>query len=151
MLARPGACGVAASPRFRLANDPATSVMLQALDRPPCESEIALGECPPMTNEHKPPIYYVVVCVLKYRSFAEAKTEAAEKIAAHIKRSKELHSSGALVMAGAFLDKPDEPLSTMGVLTSRQAAEEYVKGDPFYLDGSMTKWTIREWANMFAA
>jgi len=53
-------------------------------------------------------------------------------------------------MAGAFLDKPEEPLSTMAVFTSRQAAEEYVKGDPFYLDGSMTQWSIRQWANMFA-
>jgi len=103
-----------------------------------------------MSNENRPSIYYVVFCVLKYRSFAEAKSEAAEKIGAHITRSKELHASGVLVMAGAFLDKPDEPLSTMAVFTSRQAAEEYVKGDPFYLDGSMTHWSIREWANMFA-
>jgi uncharacterized protein len=103
-----------------------------------------------MTNANQPSIYYVVFCVLKFRSFAEAKAEAAEKIAAHIERSKELHASGALVMAGAFIDKADEPLSTMAVLTSRQAAEEYVTGDPFHLDGSMTKWTIREWANMFA-
>jgi uncharacterized protein len=104
-----------------------------------------------MKNELTPPIYYVVFCTLKYRSLVEAKTEAAEKIAAHIKRSKELHANGTLLMAGAFLDKPDEPLSTMGVLTSRQAAEEYLKGDPFYLDGSMTQWSIREWADMFAA
>lgn len=104
-----------------------------------------------MTNPHQPPIYYVVFCTLKYRSFADAKTEAAEKIAAHIERSRQLHANGTLVMAGAFLDRPGEPLSTMGVLTSRQAAEEYVKGDPFYLDGSMTDWSIREWANMFAS
>src|ERR1051326_7282476 len=77
----------------------------------------ALSKLPTMTNEHKPPIYYVVFCVLKYRSFAEAETDAPESIAAHINRSKDLHASGALVMAGAFLDKPDEPLSTMGVLT----------------------------------
>jgi uncharacterized protein YciI len=104
-----------------------------------------------MANEQKPSVYYVVFCTLKYRSFADAKTDAADKISAHIARSKELHASGVLVMAGAFLDKPDAPLSTMGVLTSRQAAEEYVKRDPFYLDGSMTQWSIREWANMFAA
>jgi len=104
-----------------------------------------------MLNENKPPIHYVVFCTLKYRALAEAKAEAADKIAAHIERSKQLHANGTLVMAGAFLDKPDEPLTTMGVLTSRQAAEEYVKGDPFYLDGSMTHWSIREWANMFAS
>jgi uncharacterized protein len=54
-------------------------------------------------------------------------------------------------MAGAFLDTTDEPLSIMGVLTSREAAEEYVKGDPFYRDGFMGTWLIREWANIFAS
>lgn len=53
-------------------------------------------------------------------------------------------------MSGAFLDKNDELLSTMGVLTSREAAEEYIQDDPFFLNGMMSKWHIREWANMFA-
>ena len=38
----------------------------------------------------------------------------------------------------------------MGVLTSPEAAEEYIKGDPFYLNGMVRSWYIREWANMFA-
>jgi uncharacterized protein len=91
-----------------------------------------------------------VQCSLKYQSFEEAKAKAPVEIAAHIKRSKELHEKGVLVIAGAFLDKTDEPLSTMGILTSREAAEEYIKGDPFYINGMMSKWSIREWANMFA-
>jgi uncharacterized protein YciI len=53
-------------------------------------------------------------------------------------------------MAGAFLDNPAEPLSTMSVLTSREAAEEYIKGDPFVVNGMVTNWHIRECANMFA-
>ena len=96
------------------------------------------------------PVYYVVFCVLKYTSFEEAKTKAPAAIAAHIKRSKELHESGFLVLAGAFLDESDEPLSTMAVTTSREAAQEYVRGDPFFLNGMMSKWHVREWANMFA-
>ena len=47
-------------------------------------------------------------------------------------------------MAGAFLDNPDEPLSTMAVLSSREAAEEYVKGDPFVQKGMTSNWYIRE-------
>lgn len=54
------------------------------------------------------------------------------------------------MMAGAFLDETDGPLGTMAVTTSREAAEEYVKGDPFYLNGTMSEWYTREWANMFA-
>ncbi len=50
-------------------------------------------------------------------------------------------------MAGAFLNNPDEPLTTMGVFTSREAAMEYVKGDPFVLNGMVSKWYVREWAN----
>ncbi len=96
------------------------------------------------------PTYYVVFCVLKYASFEEAKTKAPDVIAAHVRRSKELQEGGTLLMAGAFLDKNDEPLSTMAVTTSREAAEEYVKGDPFFLNGMMSKWYTREWANMFA-
>ncbi len=84
-----------------------------------------------MMEEEKQAVYYVVFCTLKYASFAEAKTKAPDRIAAHIRRSKELHEKGALLMAGAFLDKPDEPLSTMAVATSREAAEQYPQGDPF--------------------
>ena len=104
-----------------------------------------------MTVQNTQAVYYAVFCVLKYASFEEAKVKAPDKIAAHRQRSKELHEKGTLLMAGAFLDTTDEPLSTMGVLTSREAAEEYVKHDPFYEDGSMSTWSIREWANIFAS
>ncbi len=96
------------------------------------------------------PAYYVVICFTKYASFEEAKTNAADDIATHIKRSHELHEKGTLLMSGAFIDKKDEPLSTMAVLTTREAAEEYIKGDPFVMKGMVSNWYIREWANMFA-
>jgi uncharacterized protein len=67
---------------------------------------------------------------------------------AHIARSKELHANGKVLMAGAFLDNLDEPLTTMGIFTTREDAEEYAKGDPFILNGTVTKWYIREWANI---
>jgi uncharacterized protein YciI len=95
-------------------------------------------------------MYYVVFVVLKYRNFEEAKVRASEEIAAHIARSKDLHKSGTLLMSGAFLNNPGEPLSTMAVLSSREAAEEYIKGDPFFLKGMISKWYVRDWANMFA-
>jgi uncharacterized protein len=95
-------------------------------------------------------VYCVVFYVLKYASFEEARTKAPDAIAAHVKRSKKLHEDGTLLMAGAFLDDTDEPLSTMAVTSSREAAEEYVRGDPFFLNGMMSEWYTREWANMFA-
>jgi uncharacterized protein YciI len=96
------------------------------------------------------PVYYVVSVVTKYTSLAEAKEKASADIAAHIARSRELHDAGALLMAGAFLDRPEEPLSTMAVLTSREAAEDYIRGDPLVLHGMVSHWHIRVWANMLA-
>ncbi|HLH62355.1 MAG TPA: YciI family protein [Ktedonobacteraceae bacterium] len=95
-------------------------------------------------------VYYAVFAVTLYESFDDALARAPELIAAHIARSKELHARGTLLMSGAFLDNPQEALSTMGILTTREAAEEYIKGDPFVLNGMVKTWYIREWANMFA-
>ncbi|MEO8970853.1 MAG: YciI family protein [Ktedonobacteraceae bacterium] len=96
------------------------------------------------------PVYYAIFVVTSYASFDDALARSPDDIAAHVARSKELHASGTLLMGGAFLNNPREPLSTMAVLTTREAAEEYIKGDPFVLKGMVSKWYIREWANMFA-
>lgn len=95
-------------------------------------------------------VYYAVFVVTSYESFDDALARSPDDIAAHVARSKELHASGTLLMGGAFLNNPQEPLSTMSVLTSCEAAEEFIKGDPFVLKGMVSKWYIREWANMFA-
>lgn len=95
-------------------------------------------------------VYYVIFVVTAYESFDDVQKKAPDMIAAHIARSKELQAQGKLFMAGAFLDRPNEPLSMMAVLTSPEAAEEYIKGDPAYLKGMVRSWHVREWANMFA-
>lgn len=95
-------------------------------------------------------VYYAVFAVTSYESFEDALAKDPDLIATHIMRSKELHARGTLLMSGAFLHNPGEPLSTMGVLTTHEAAEEYIKGDPFVLHGQVKTWYIREWANMFA-
>jgi uncharacterized protein YciI len=86
----------------------------------------------------------------EYKSFEDASSRASDLIAAHIARSKELHAQGTLRMSGAFLNHPQEPSSTMAILISPEAAEEYIKGDPFYLNGMVRSWSICAWANMFA-
>jgi len=35
--------------------------------------------------------------------------------------------------------------SAMGVFTSRQAAEEFIRGDPFVLHGVVRSWRVRTW------
>jgi uncharacterized protein len=103
-----------------------------------------------MTKPKKQPVYYVVFFDIDYPSVAEALAEAPEAIATHKKRSQEWHEQGKLVMAGAFRDSPEGRLNTMGVLTSREAAEAFAKGDPFVVNGKVIRWYIREWNNMLA-
>ncbi len=95
-----------------------------------------------------PDKYYVAFFVTSCKSMEEVKSRHGATVAAHLARSNELHKQGTLLMAGAFLDNPEEPVSTMGIFPTREAAEEYAKGDPFVLNGLVTKWHIREWANI---
>ena len=94
--------------------------------------------------------YFVVSCETSYLSLEDAFSQAPEVIAAHQSRSKELHAQGTLLMAGAFRKTADEALSTMAICTTYEAAEAYIKGDPFVLNGMVRAWSIREWANIFA-
>jgi uncharacterized protein YciI len=33
----------------------------------------------------------------------------------------------------------------MAVFATRESAEEFVRADPFVLEGVVTSWTLREW------
>ena len=98
----------------------------------------------------QPVVYYVAFFETFYDSLDDAIARAPKTVAAHRARSKELHARGMLLMSGAFLNNPQERLSTTAILVSREAAEEYARGDPFVLNGMVSTWYIREWANMFA-
>ena len=101
-----------------------------------------------MSEANKQPMYYVVFFDIDYPSIGVALADAPAAIAAHKQRAQEWHERGTLIMAGAFRDAPDGHLQTMGVLTSREAAEAFANGDPFVLNGKVTHWYIREWNNM---
>ena len=62
----------------------------------------------------------------------------------HISRMRDFHAQGTLLMSGAFRT-PGEPLSTMGIFRTREAAEAFADGDPFILGGLARRWQIREW------
>jgi len=92
--------------------------------------------------------YYVVQMTTRFTSLEDVRVESAETMAAHLARSQQLHEQGILLMAGAFLDAPGEQVQTMGVLISREAAEDYARNDPFVVAGQVETWVVREWANM---
>ncbi|AEA25940.1 YciI family protein [Pseudonocardia benzenivorans] len=73
---------------------------------------------------------------------------AAEHGPAHVARLHEFHDRGVLVHAGPLSDPFDG--TAIGVFTSREAAEEFIAGDPFVLGGVVARWTVRGWGDLFA-
>jgi uncharacterized protein YciI len=65
----------------------------------------------------------------------------------HVARLKEFHERGVLLMAGPF-SNPAE--GAMGLFTNREAAEEFIKGDPFVMHGVVSRWSLREWNEVLA-
>ena len=61
---------------------------------------------------------------------------------AHQARLNEFRARGVLLMAGPLGNPPEGALS---IFTGRAAAEEFVAGDPFVLNGVVGKWRIVEW------
>jgi hypothetical protein len=67
--------------------------------------------------------------------------------AAHRARLDEFHRRGVLLMAGPY---GSPPVGALGVFTSREAAEEFMKDDPFVVNGVVSKWTLHEWSEVLA-
>lgn len=87
---------------------------------------------------------------MKIVSFYEVAPAALAKIKehfpAHRARLDEFHARGVLIAAGP-LGNP--PTSAMGIFTSREAAEEFINGDPFVTNGIVTEWRLVEWNAAF--
>ncbi len=85
---------------------------------------------------------------MKYVLFYESTPDFRAKVMAHIEAHRALWRSysadGRLVMIGPFTDEPAG--AAMGVFTTRAAAEQFVRDDPFAAHGIVARWTIREWA-----
>ena len=81
--------------------------------------------------------------VLTYRAVPGFLPLAREHGPAHVARLHEFHDRGVLLMVGTM----DEPVNgdAMGIFTTREAAEEFVAGDPFVVHGVVAEWTVRPW------
>ena len=82
-----------------------------------------------------------------YENAPDGLAKAREHYPAHRARLHEFHSRGVLLMAGPLLNPTD---TAIGVFTSREAAESFIKDDPFVLNGVVAKWSIREWNEVLA-
>ncbi len=81
--------------------------------------------------------------VLLYESADDVLARAPTHFPAHSARVDEFHSRGSLLMVGTFADPQEQ--GSMAIFTTREAAEEFVAGDPFVLNGVVRRWEVREW------
>jgi uncharacterized protein YciI len=59
----------------------------------------------------------------------------------HQARYQEFMRRGVLLALGPFTDTR----GSMSVFTTQEAAEEFAAGDPFVINGVVSKWHIRQW------
>ncbi len=86
--------------------------------------------------------------VVFYDSADDVGSKAPAHFPAHSARLQEFHARGTLLLVGTFGSPQEE--GSMAVFSSREAAEEFVKGDPFVLNGVVRDWHIREWNEVLA-
>jgi len=88
---------------------------------------------------------------MKYLMFYELSPDGMAKAKAHFpahqSRLMEFHQNGTLLMAGPY---GSPPAGAVGVFTTRAAAEAFVAGDPFILNGVVGKHGIHEWSEALA-
>jgi len=85
--------------------------------------------------------------VVLYESADDVLAKAPVYFEAHSARGQDFHQRGLLVAYGPFGDPQEQ--GSMAIFTTREAAEEFVRGDPFVLNGVVRDWEIREWDEAF--
>ena len=83
---------------------------------------------------------------MKVLMFYELAENGLDKVPAHMAshqaRLREFHGRGVLLMAGPY---GAPPVGALGVFTSRAAAEEFARDDPFMLNGVVGRCTFHDW------
>ena len=79
--------------------------------------------------------------VLIYTSADDVAAKAPVHFAAHRARWAEFRAAGTLLLIGPYADQS----GALAVFTTREAAEEFARSDPFVLHGVVREWSVREW------
>jgi uncharacterized protein YciI len=87
--------------------------------------------------------------VLFYESAEDVLSKAPVHFASHKAYADEFHARGVLELLGAFGDPQAE--GSMAIFSTRVAAEEFVRNDPFVVNGVVRAWEIREWNEAYGA
>jgi uncharacterized protein len=80
--------------------------------------------------------------VVRYPPPAD-RSQAVAFFPAHREWYEGFHQRGLLLMLGTFEDVQAD--GAMGIFATREAAEEFVDGDPFVLNGVVRDWSIHGW------
>jgi uncharacterized protein YciI len=80
--------------------------------------------------------------VLIYDSADDVAQTAPVHFAAHRARWKDFQADGTLLLIGPYSDQS----GALAVFTTREAAEEFARSDPFVLNGVVRAWSVKEWA-----
>lgn len=103
------------------------------------EQTTGRGAPPRPAPDGSPPSKFVL-----FYEMAEAGLELAPlHFPAHERRLDEFQARGELLAVGAFADPVAD--GSMAIFTTREAAELFVDGDPFRIEGVIRKWTVKEW------
>jgi len=86
--------------------------------------------------------------VLFYESADDVASKAPAHFPAHHARLEEFHARGELLMVGTFGDPQEE--GSMAIFSSREAAESFVEGDPFVLNGVVRAWRVLDWDEIYS-
>ncbi|BCJ48216.1 hypothetical protein GCM10010168_25760 [Actinoplanes ianthinogenes] len=87
--------------------------------------------------------------VVFYRSADDVLSRAQEHFAAHKARLDEFHARGDLLLVGTFGDPQTQ--GSMSIFRTRAAADEFVAGDPFVVNGLVKSHEVREWHEIYGA
>jgi uncharacterized protein YciI len=81
--------------------------------------------------------------VLFYDSADDVASKAPAHFPAHKARLDEFHARGDLLLVGTFADAQQD--GSMAIFRTREAAKEFVAGDPFVLNGVVREWRVLDW------
>ena len=82
--------------------------------------------------------------LLEYDLVTDYIERRAEFREAHLALATEAAQRGELVLGGALADHPDRALLVWRV-ADRAIIEEFVRGDPYVINGLVRSWSIRPW------
>lgn len=67
----------------------------------------------------------------------------------HLRRVQEANRGGELLLAGALGEPVDRALLIFRA-PDRSVAEEFARNDPYVINGLVTHWEVRPWANVIS-